>query len=516
MNVLGLLAGTAERRIGALMHPLTHLHHRRTLRRGSVGAEEERQVRSAWWGDDQRWFPGGTPPRLHNRVTPLIDGAAFLTELQAALGRAQSYVYVAGWCLTPGLPLQRGSRQVLIDKRLLSVFSAAAERVPVRVLIWGGARAVLHPTRADMEDVVRAFQTRTGGDLICRLDNTAHFSHCHHQKAIVIDGQVAFVGGMDLTTFQGDRWDVPGHPLRAGPNWHDVQLKLEGELVSDVEHNFRQRWQDSCRSCFPPGVPEELPHRDPASDQAWETPAQVVRTIAHHVYESVPRGEFGIYHVYLEALRRARRFIYVENQYLWAPEVMEVLLDHLQRPPSARFRIVIVLPAGAHSGKWDNDQHVKELRAADGGRGIVFVYSLYASGPSAGVHAFRYRPVYVHAKVAVIDDEWLTVGSANLNDRGLVTDSEMNVVVKDPALATGLRTDLWAEHLALPRDEVARADPIELIDRAWTGRAAENATIRRRRDRGNRPLVCGVHSYETGGVPISWLLDEAEALTFEH
>jgi Phosphatidylserine/phosphatidylglycerophosphate/cardiolipin synthases and related enzymes len=76
------------------------------------------------------------------------------------------------------------------------------------------------------------------------------------------------------------------------------------------------------------------------------------------------------------------------------------------------------------SGKWDNDRHVEKLRKADGGRGIAEVYSLYASGPCNGVQPFRYRPTYVHAKVAIFDDEWLTIGSANLNDRGLVTDSE--------------------------------------------------------------------------------------------
>jgi len=242
----------------------------------------------------------------------------------------------------------------------------------------------------------------------------------------------------------------------------------------------------------------------------------VVRTIPADVYAAVRRGEFGIHHTYLSAFKNARRFIYIENQYLWSPQVMDVLIEQMQRPRTEPFRIVIVLPAGAHSGKWDNDQHVKRLRSVDGGRGIVSVYALYASGPSAGMQAFRYRPVYVHAKVAIIDDEWLTVGSANLNNRGLITDSELNVVVQDHELAARLRVDLWAEHLALPFDEVEQTDAIELIDHAWRSRAQENATIQCRMDRGDRPLVCGVHQYETGRFPASWFLDEAEVLTFEH
>jgi len=131
----------------------------------------------------------------------------------------------------------------------------------------------------------------------------------------------------------------------------------------------------------------------------------------------------------------------------------------------------------ATSGKWDNDQHVAKLREIDNGRGMISVYSLYTSGPNAGARPFTYRPIYLHAKVAIIDDEWLTVGSANLNNRGLVTDSKINAVVRDATLARDLRIDLWAEHLALRREQVAAADPIDLIDRPWHDRAEENARI---------------------------------------
>jgi phosphatidylserine/phosphatidylglycerophosphate/cardiolipin synthase-like enzyme len=192
---------------------------------------------------------------------------------------------------------------------------------------------------------------------------------------------------------------------------------------------------------------------------------------------------------------------------------MDALTEVMDSRDPRSFRIVIVLPARATSGKWDNDQHVKALRRADKGRGIVSIYSLYTSGPSGGKRPFRYRPVYLHAKVAVIDDEWLTVGSANLNNRGLITDGEMNVAVRDTALAKGLRVDLWAEHLGLSRDEVASADPLELIDTVWSDRAAENAAILKQ---GARPLPSSVHRYETGDMPAAKVLNEAESLTFEH
>ena len=516
MTLLGSLAGFAQRRAAPLLSLHHHRRHDDTLRRGRVSPAAIQRGGAPPGGAATRAGIRGTPPRRHNRVTPLVDGRRFLTELCAVLERAKSYVYVAGWCLTPEFPLLRSTVQETSDTRLLDLLCVAAQRVPVRILLWGGDAAILHPTRGDMETVAHSFTGHAGANLVCRLDTTAHFSHCHHQKAIVVDGQVAFVGGMDLTTYQGDRWDVPGHPLRAGPNWHDVELKLEGELVADVEDNFRQRWQGSWQSGDLPDEPASLPHREPDYDHDWNMPAQVLRTIPHDVYARVPRGEFGIHHAYLAAFENARRFIYIENQYLWSPQVMDVLIAQVQRTRSEPFRLAIVLPAGAHSGKWDNDQHVQKLRTVDGGRGIVAVYSLCASGPSAGMHAFRYRPVYVHAKVAIVDDEWLTVGSANLNNRGLVTDSEINVAVQDRDLATRLRIDLWAEHLALPAIQVEQTDPIALIDQVWRDRASENAAIQRRPDRGDRPLVGGVQRYATGRVPASWFLDEAEVLTFEH
>jgi phosphatidylserine/phosphatidylglycerophosphate/cardiolipin synthase-like enzyme len=506
MALIDGLAASAERLVGPVVGRFFHRRHRLALRRGEVSAADRERAAHSWWGDDTRWYAGGTPPREHNRITPLVDGESYFGAVLEALGSARSYVYIIGWSLTPHIPLSRRSREDVVNSRLLSVLNDVAQRVPVRILLWEGAPFLLQPTHATTHEVLRTIESESSGDLICRLDGSAHFSHCHHQKAIVVDGQIAFVGGMDLTTYQGDRWDTREHPLRDHVNWHDAQLKLEGEAVADVEHNFRQRWQAVTGDAT-------LPHRDPAFDEAWQVPAQVIRTMPHHTYDFARHGEYGIHHAYTEAIRSAQKLIYVENQYLWSPHVMDALTEVMDNRDPRSFRIVIVLPARATSGKWDNDQHVKALRKADKGRGIVSVYSLYKSGPSAGTRPFRYRPVYLHAKVAVIDDEWLTVGSANLNNRGLITDGEMNVAVRDAALAKELRVDLWAEHLGLSRDEVASVDPLALIDTVWRDRAAENAAILKR---GDGPLPCSVHSYEMGWTPAARALDEAESLTFEH
>ncbi|HWE63582.1 MAG TPA: phospholipase D family protein [Chloroflexota bacterium] len=497
------LAGRQIRRALAPIHRRQGRRMRARVRRDLAASRPER---SAWWGDDPHWYPVGTPPRQHNQVTALVHGETYFAALLEALNEAQQYVYVIGWCLTPHLPLQRKTTRHMVQSQVVTVLQETARRVPVRVLLWSGARVLFEPRQELTQEAARILEGAEGSDLQCRLDTSAHFSHCHHQKAIVIDGRIAFVGGMDLTTLQGDRWDTEQHPLRAGPNWHDAQVRIEGEAVADVEHNFRQRWRAVTGD-------DTLPHQDPQHEAAWHTPVQIVRTIARRTYKELPHGEYGIHHAYTRTLRAARRLIYLENQYLWSPEVLAALVAAMNTPHEEPFRIVIVLPASAYDGKFDNDQHVKELLAQDAGRGIVSVYCPYAWGPSAGTHAFHYHPIYVHAKVAIVDDEWLIVGSANLNDRGLITDSEICTLIHDQDLARDLRLDLWAEHLGMTRDRVAGADVVELIDREWTGRAADNKAAIQQAD---RPLVGTLHRYEGGRMPGSWLLEEAEALTVEH
>lgn len=502
---LEALLGQQLQRAVAPLRPLVHRRHRERLREGQPDPDAVERARGTWWGADPRWYRGGTPPRQHNRVTPLIHGDAYFPALERAMAEATAYVYIVGWCLTPHFPLRRGGRQELVDSRVLALLQETAKRIPVRLLLWSGAPALIQPTTRVVNDTVRRIVAETHGDLQVRVDPTAGATHCHHQKAVVVDGQLAFLGGMDLTTFSGDRWDTARHPLRAGVNWHDVQVMLEGEAVADVEENFRQRWEAVDEGAA-------LPHREPHVEPEWQTPVQVARTIPAGAYPFAPRGEFGIHHAYVEAIRRAEHLIYLESQYLWSPEILDALTDAMDAPHPGPFRIVVVLPARATSGKWDNDRHVDMLRHADAGRGIVSVFCPYTSGPTTGVRAFTYRPIYVHAKVGVIDDSWCTVGSANLNERGLVTDGEINAVISDPDIARSLRIALWAEHLGMPEKAVAAADSTQLVDEAWARQAAENDAII---GRGDGPLTGTVVTYRTGHMPGSWLREEVEVMTFE-
>ena len=152
----------------------------------------------------------------------------------------------------------------------------------------------------------------------------------------------------------------------------------------------------------------------------------------------------------MRALRSARRLIYLENQFLWSAEIASILGDKLERPPADDFRLLIVLPAKPNNGNDDTRGVLAELTEADAGAGRLLACTLFAR---AGRLA---DPVYVHAKLGIVDDSWLTIGSANLNEHSLFNDTEMNLVTRDAALARQTRLRLWAEHLELPLEQGRR------------------------------------------------------------
>lgn len=465
--------------------------------------EESRQPLGGQWAGDDRWYSGGFPPRQHNALHPLAHGVNYFNDLCQSFATASTRVTIAGWSMTPLMSLLREGDES--GDTLAGLLRETSTRAEVYVLLWSGAPALFEPN-VHFAEAVKRILNEHAPQVHCELDYRAHFSHDHHQKAVTVDGRIAYVGGMDLSTFQGDRWDTSEHPLRFGPNWHDVQVRLQGEVVGDVEENFCERWHAVTGERLQP-VPA------PPLDPEWNTPAQIVRTVPAGFYPFAPHGEYGIRHAILAAIRDAKRFIYLENQYIWSPEVVEALCDAMNRERSGKFRIILVLPAKAYSGRYDNDRHVQLLRKADAGRGIFETYTPYAGGPAIGRTGYVYLPIYVHAKVAIVDDQWLTIGSANLNGRGLGTDTEMNVQAVDSDVAKRLRVHLWAEHLGMAEEEVAASDPIDLIDHQWKSTAEQLEECARA---GGPPPPGQVMRYKVGRMPVSRALDVLQDLTLEH
>jgi phosphatidylserine/phosphatidylglycerophosphate/cardiolipin synthase-like enzyme len=238
---------------------------------------------------------------------------------------------------------------------------------------------------------------------------------------------------------------------------------LHGPVVADVAAHFALRWEAVAG--------EALALPDPPTP-AGDVTVQLTRTVPERTYDGLPKGEFSVLEAYMRALRSARSLIYLENQFLWSPEIVSVLEGKLRRPPSDDFRLVVLLPAKPNNGQDDTRGMLGRLLEADAGAGRFLGATLQSrTGEQSG-------PLYVHAKIGIVDDAWLAVGSANLNEHSLFNDSEVDVVTCDAALARDTRLRLWAEHVERDIDEVS-GDPARLVDELWRPIAEEQLARRR-------------------------------------
>jgi phosphatidylserine/phosphatidylglycerophosphate/cardiolipin synthase-like enzyme len=463
-----------DQALGDRLERLVVAHHRRRLRR--LGRLDALDAPAGGWAS------GEPLPRPGNRVEVLVDGAEALPALVRELDQARSHVWLAGWHFSPELELA--------GKQLRDLLAETAERVEVRVLAWAGAPLPLfHPSRKE----VRQARDRLveGTRIRCELDDQERPMHCHHEKLVIVDGRVAFVGGIDLSLLGGDRRDDPAHPPKGQLGWHDAASRIEGSAVADVAAHFALRWAEVAG--------ERLEVSD--SPQAGDVELQVVRTVPNNVYDALPRGDFRIVESYLRALRSAERLVYLESQFLWSPELVAVLVEKLRNPPHDDFRLVVVLPAKPKNGQDDTRGQLGVLLQADGNAGRFLACTLWQPGPAG-------KPVYVHAKVGIVDDRWLTVGSANLNEHSLFNDTEMNVVARDPELARSVRVRLWSEHLECDASEL-EGDSARIVDERWRPLAEEQHERARRDGHGTHKLRLLPHvSRRSRGVfgPLNGLL----------
>ncbi len=373
---------------------------------------------------------------------------------------------------------------------LQHVLGEAVRRgVDVRVLLWHSLPLPKYSHYRPKE--TRELLTQVGVN--CLLDNSArglihHPAESLHQKLTVVDSTVAFVGGLDPMvelTNDFDRWDTHAHffstPLRqtlkgTTPHpWHDVHTRIEGPAAGDVEYNFRQRWNAVARHWFERRTPfvSEHPRLHPRTSFVNEHPlpapvkstsvVQIARTIPRWTYHFEPHKVQGIVQLYTNAIQQAQHFLYLENQYLWVRAFTGIDIPFLGKDSPEMERIVreliaalqrgvtigLTLPDHPAPGRAFTDATIARIRqsapqAISEGR-----FQCFCLGTSMRREREHYRPIYVHAKVAIIDDHWTTIGSANLNNRGMRDDAEINVALLDAQFATILRLKLWAEHLGL-------------------------------------------------------------------
>lgn len=285
----------------------------------------------------------------------------------------------------------------------------------------------------------------------------------HHQKIVVVDDRIAFVGGIDLARF---RWDTPEHevgdPRRVDESgqryrpFHDVQMAVSGEAAAVLGDLVRERWRRATdkrldapelkgeKEVWPPNLVPDL------------TDAAVAVARTEPNYRDYPEVR-EVEALYCDAIDAARRFIYIENQYLTSKVVGDALAGSLEQGEGPE--ILIVLPE--KSSGWLEESTMDALRAhllkhlqekdRFGRLGIYFPHM-----PGLGEDCIN-----LHSKVLVVDNNFLRIGSSNLSNRSMGFDTECDLAIEandDERIEAAIekfRNRLIGEHLGVPAEAVA-------------------------------------------------------------
>ncbi len=444
-------------------------------------------------GDGSAWTTG-------NDVRPIVHGAVYFAELlrRVRAMRAGDLLLFTDWRGDPDERLDGPGTEVA------RVFCDAARRgVIVKGLLWRSHldrfKFSASENRHLGEDIAAA-----GGE--CLLDMRVRPGGSHHMKLIVLrhpsrpGDDVAFIGGIDLCHSRRDDarhlGDPQCQPMAAvygpTPPWHDAQAMIRGPAVGDAETVFRERWEDPQPLTRNPvhrlhdflrradTTPDPLPTQLPDPQACGSHAVQLVRTYPYRWfgYSFAPRGERSIARTYLKAVPRARSLIYLEDQYLWSPAVVRSFAGVLAAQPD--LHLIAVIP------RFPDQDGRLSMPPNLLGRLEALDLLRQAGGARVGIYGIENEvgtPIYVHAKVCVIDDTWSMIGSDNFNRRSWTHDSELSCAVIDDAedtreprdpgghghgarvCARELRLALSREHLGLSLTDTGRpADALGLLD----------------------------------------------------
>lgn len=397
------------------------------------------------------------------RLALIIDAADYFRAVKEAILAARHSVYLIGWDFDTRIKFEPEGK-TLEGPNKLGPFLRWIDRnrpdVEVHVLKWD-LGIVLALGRGTTP--IAVLDWLTSERIHFRLDGAHPPGATHHQKIVVIDDRLAFCGGIDMTA---DRWDTrehrDRHPRRRRPSgsrydpWHDAATLVDGEVARALGELARERWAQAGGKPLAP--PPECDPIWPASIRPDLTGVQVAiaRTLPEYK-DRTPVHEIETFH--LDAIAAAERMLYCESQYFACRRIAEAMAKRLQESDGPE--IVVVNPESAdgwlEAATMDSARQrlLGLVRQADRhGR-----FRIYTPVTRTG------SPIYVHAKVMVVDDRLLRVGSSNLNNRSMGFDSECDLIVEAapgrrgaPALReriVAMRNDLIAEHLGTTAKRVA-------------------------------------------------------------
>jgi phosphatidylserine/phosphatidylglycerophosphate/cardiolipin synthase-like enzyme len=396
------------------------------------------------------------PMRAGNLVRPLIGGTAAFRRIAEAVDASRHSVWltVAFYDEDLRFPDGRGALLDLLNR-------AVARGVDVRVLCWRHSPETSAYGRtfwgtAAERDMLRVRNSRVR----IRWDRAA-VPFCQHQKSWVIDAgmpsETAFVGGINLTAKALGR--------------HDAYVEVTGPSATDVRHNFVERWNEASERHAPDGNwacdgADQLPFPSESSAPRGSSTVQIQRMLF--------QGERSILEQYERAIDAARRTICIENQAIPIPRVAACL----ERALARGVEVVLLVPAMP-------EEHVYAARRNPERRALFDGVEALGRHPGfrlvgiAGLDGHERRPIYVHCKLMIVDDAWVTIGSCNLHANSLGGQTEMNASIWDAAVARDLRCALLQRHLGIDTSTLDDVEAFRLYRRVadtnggadWQGEA---------------------------------------------
>ena len=394
----------------------------------------------------------------------LVDGEEYFAAVRSALRKAQHSILILGWDIDSRMRLVPGGANDGYPEPLCDFLNEIVSQRPgLRAYVLSWDYAMLYALEREWMPLYK-FDWQTHRRLSFRLDDTHPVGASHHQKVIVVDDAVAFVAGFDLTRC---RWDTPAHesrhPLRVdssgkpyGP-FHDVGAVVEGDCARALSDLARDRWhratgraprrtRSGAADAWPDGVTPALRDVDVAITRTDPSASEPVTEIRQ---------------LHLDLIATARRYMYAENQYFTSRTISEALAQTVASEQGPEIAVVSprmqsgwlemstmgVLRARIHRDLKAGDRHAR--------------YRLYC--PALPWLCKEDGCLNVHSKLLIVDDEFLTVGSANLSDRSMNLDTECNLVIEahgDPRVRSAIvafRDRLLAEHLGCAPADVTAA-----------------------------------------------------------
>lgn len=394
-----------------------------------------------------------------DKASVIIDACDYYRVIRQAMLQAKHRILIIGWDFDPRIKLDRteeGNRDETLGSFLFDL-AEAKPQVPILILKWNvGALKLLFRGGAIGWLLRLAWQKA----IRFRLDSAHPLGCSHHQKIVVIDDCFAICGGIDMTS---DRWDRPAHqdddPDRVRPNgrpygpWHDATMAVDGPLAAAVAELACDRWFRATGERLPAIEDEGCIWPDGLEPMLKGADLAVARS--HSAYKEWPAVK-EVEALFLDMIASARRFIYAENQYFTSPKLAAAIIKRMEEPDPPE--IVLVGPIKAEGWLEQAAMDATRVRLAQliGRADARNRFRIFTPKTEGGAD------IYVHAKVMIVDDRILRVGSSNMNNRSLGLDSECDLALeaKDEgqiATIAALRTRLMAEHLGVAEREVEEA-----------------------------------------------------------